>query len=82
MASYTIVPRDGTPLTVPDNVTLTVDQLLIMGDLTTDWNETYNKNFVTLDKKIYANENDLLTKVNSSDLGVYADFTTAIDANK
>ena len=65
MASYDIITRNGSSITVPDFARLNIDGLQIIGDQTTDWNEPYNKNFLALDKKVQTTENSI-SAVNDS----------------
>ena len=74
MATYSVETRNGSIINVPDYSVLHIDGLEIIGDQTTDWNEPYNKNFLTLDKKIMAVEN-LVSGVSGVDLtGINTDI--------
>lgn len=81
MASFDVTTRNNSTITVPDFAKLNIDGLQIIGDQTEDWNEPYNKNFLALDKKIMANENNTVELLNSKqDTLVFDDFT--IEFNK
>lgn len=83
MATYSVETRNGNIVNVPDYSVLNIDGLEIIGDQTTDWNEPYNKNFLTLDKKIMAVESLVgtadLTSINADISNLTSDLSNKVD---